>query len=696
MTPADAALRVRVRLGGWVDRLRASPLWPHVPLLLLLLALASVFVFGHARDVLYRPIHHTYLTVQSLKLAANLSPAHDFLMFLTQGMNADGTITYIPYNRFPIGGYLLLKLIIRPFSESLAAQILAARMMMLVFYAATALLAYLSMSRLAASRWVALTATLLTFSSWYFLYYNDMVSTDNGLGLFGVMLAFHGMVVFVQDGRFRQLLLKACAALLLDWHVYALVLPFIILGLAGELFRKWRAPQDHSARNSSVDPRRARPFLTGWREGGRLLWALLRNRYLTLGVVTLLFGLAVLGFNFVNEYRALNGEVGLTDLPSFNAMRYRAGFDPGFTAEYADALNWGNFLASEFYRIGGLSLPFGLPGYQFGLGEDWVGPMGVQGVVIGAVAVAACLIGLAFVRERLPLAALASTGFFWVLPFRHSSALHDFESMYHLGIPLVVSFLGLRWLQRSFGVRLVVGLAAAALLVFVFSSWKMSFVGLDVQQVGVQRSVIADVEEIRRRAAGKVVYVDSSVRADWTVWHTGMAPYVHVYFAGLVLGGPDQADVIVTRERPGGAVSATPENQELYLFDLASFESSFERWIDQTIAAAGEPLVRGAFDVYRHGADLWYVANAGAKADPMFFLHVEPVDPGSLAEERRRHGFDNRDFQFDDHSLPSRRLVAKVPLPAYSIAAVRTGQYVRSGDGSDRRLWEGRAVFHGG
>ena len=50
------------------------------------------------------------------------------------------------------------------------------------------------------------------------------------MDLFGVMLTFHGMVVFVQEGRFRQLLVKTCVALLIGWHVYAFLLPFIALG----------------------------------------------------------------------------------------------------------------------------------------------------------------------------------------------------------------------------------------------------------------------------------------------------------------------------------------------------------------------------------------------------------------------------------------------------------------------------------
>ncbi len=113
-------------------------------------------------------------------------------------------------------------------------------MVFLLFFAGSAVLACLSLCRLTTDRWIALIASLLAFSSYYLLYYNDMIATENGLSLFGVLLTFHGMVLFAQEGRFRQLLVKACAALLLGWHVYALLLPFIVLGMASELNRARR------------------------------------------------------------------------------------------------------------------------------------------------------------------------------------------------------------------------------------------------------------------------------------------------------------------------------------------------------------------------------------------------------------------------------------------------------------------------
>ena len=292
------------------NKLKPS-LLPALPLLLLLAALSTVFLFGNDRGQFYRPGE---ISANHLSVAANLSSEHNFLLFYNQTLDKDGTPSYVPYNRFPIGGYALIKLTILPFGNDFSAQIYAARMVFLLFFAASAALAYLSFCRLTTDRWIALTATLLAFSSYYLLYYNDMIATENGLSLFGVLLTFHGMVLFVQEGRFRQLLIKACAALLLGWHVYALLLPFIVLGLLRELNR---------ARRLS-----APPSLAGQIQGCAA--ALLSSRHLTLGVVTLLFGLAVLSFNLGNEYRALAGAVPLTELPTVKSMTYRFGADDAF------------------------------------------------------------------------------------------------------------------------------------------------------------------------------------------------------------------------------------------------------------------------------------------------------------------------------------------------------------------------------
>ena len=132
-----------------------------LPLLLLLLALATVFLFGNDRSHFYRGSTHDHMSSQSMALSANLSLNDHLLMFFRQTPGMNGTHGYEPYNRFPIGTYALIKLSLLPFSDSLAKQIYAARLLMLSFFAATAALSYYALCRIVSNRWIALTTIFL-------------------------------------------------------------------------------------------------------------------------------------------------------------------------------------------------------------------------------------------------------------------------------------------------------------------------------------------------------------------------------------------------------------------------------------------------------------------------------------------------------------------------------------------------------
>ena len=263
------------RLGDMIplNRLESALRSPLLPLALLLIALSTVFVFSGDRGYFYRPAgHHNWISAQHLTIAVNLSPEHGFQRFERRLIDDDGAIQYRPYTRFPIGGYASMKLATLPFGESPSARLYAARILMLQFFVVAAVLAYLSLCRLVSNRWIALTATLLAFSSYYLLYFNDMTGNEGMIDLFGVMLTFHGMIVFVQEGRFFQLLVKTCIVLLFGWHVLALLLPFVIIGLVSELLRA-RSAAAASTHSSLLF------------QGKRAVGTLFRSRYLLAAVL---------------------------------------------------------------------------------------------------------------------------------------------------------------------------------------------------------------------------------------------------------------------------------------------------------------------------------------------------------------------------------------------------------------------------
>ncbi len=97
---------------------------------------------------------------------------------------------------------------------------------------------------------------------------------------------------------------------------------------------------------------------------------------------------------------------------------------------------------------------------------------------------------------------------------------------------------------------------------------------------------------------------------------------------------------------------------------------------------AGEPVARSVFDVYRDGDTLVYVRDGCTEeeAGTAFFLHVVPVDAGDLPANRRRYGFDNLGFFLTARGMRmDGDCVAAVPLPAYPIASIATGQYDETG-----------------
>ena len=273
-------------MGGWERSAALS---------LLLLALTTLFLLDNGRGYFYWPGHHDWISAKNLALAENLAPEYNFALFHRLEPDQDGDPTPSSfYHRFPIGGFALIKLAILPFGDNLSAKILVGRTLMLAFFSAAAVLAYLALSRITGSQWIACAATGLAFSSYYCLLYSNMNCTEVAADLFAVMLVFHALTVFVQEGRFRQLLVKTCIALLLGWHVYALLLPFIVFSLASAMLRHTQFP--------NAAPLERMRHLTG-------LFFL--SRPVALGAVALSFGLLVLLFGLLNEWFALDGAIGI-------------------------------------------------------------------------------------------------------------------------------------------------------------------------------------------------------------------------------------------------------------------------------------------------------------------------------------------------------------------------------------------------
>ena len=533
-------------------------LWP---LVALLASLATLFPLLYEAGPLHRPFHRIdHITFNHLATAKNLSPEHGWLGLYSRGVDAEGDVVYRAYNRFPPLGAGLVKLAVSTRPGDLAGQLQAARMLMLACFAAAAVLAYFSLARLVGRRWLVLAATLAAFGSYAALRACDAVATEGSMDLFAVMLAFHGIACYcgprgtglAPDAapRFGQLLAKVCTALLLGWHVYALLAPFLGLGLAAALAGRNRAEC---------------------------------RRLLLLGALAFLFGLAVLLQNFLREYFALDGERAFRNLPSVKAIPRRS------VLGSLDG-HWRALAEDQLHRIGLALAPYAASRFDIGWpGWKLLGGAGLATVAGAAAALAARGGGGA----ALALASLALVGCCWAVGMPNTliayglpSESHPdgsffswdiFEAMFHVGAPLAL-FALLIALPPSAGRprfrarrrAATAALAALACTAFVASAFHVGRLHRDPGAATTLRMVLADSDRIMRVARGKKILVAPGAMRFQA--GRGRAAVLRFLFADSVLirrWSPGRFADFVAAARIPNARTLTPDNRLLFLYDMA-------------------------------------------------------------------------------------------------------------------------------
>lgn len=693
MTFADFRARRRALVAEWT------------PFAILLALMLAWLAMGLDKGYFYRPDAHSSQSAETLAMADNLSPSRAFLIFRRAYLRADGETGYEVYSRFPLGGYALIKLAILPFGDDLAAKILAARALTLAMFGGAAALFYLALARVLANRWAALGAAALAFSGHHLLYYSDMIDTERTMGVFGIALAFHGMAVFVREGRFRQLALKSGAAVLLDWQVLALILPFALFGAAGAAIRAARAEGDGLS-GKSVAKARARVWSKISFAPTAISAATSRIRSAVLGAarspcaavlaIATSVAVAAMGFNLANEYAALGGETPISEMPTVRsaAVRLSGDADGGFS--------WSHFLRTELHRAGAAHLSLALPGYGDGLvrmGQRWDGWI----IAAGAAALAACAAAVFWARKRAPiLAPLALSVFIWDLAIRQYAAAHLYQAPFHFAPALALFSVAALWAGERFGERASAAIALAAAAVFVLCSFQMN--DLAQGEDPAAKALVSDFQAMRETARGKVVYFDPSIRANMSAGFPHDAAF---FLSGATILSfnhedlipPDAmqpvieaADLVLSRERFAGVESLTPDNREAFLYDprdIAAMRLSEYR----AVAAAREPSARGEFDLYADvGGALVYAKTPCAAADTRtrFFLHVYAADFDDLPPNRRLQGFEGLDFHFGERgAIFADACMARADMPEYAISKIDTGQFTTD----EGRAWSAELRF---
>ena len=640
-----------------------------LPLAALLLALSSVFLFGGDRGYFYGyekyPIGD-WNSLRWMSLVANFSFERGLLYEHVSRRN-DGGLRYQLYGRFPAGGVALLKLVTLPLEGDLSRQLFAARLTMLAFFCGAAVLAYLSVARICGDRTIALAATSWAFCGYHMLGYMDVVNGEVGMGLFGLLLVFHGMVLHVQEGRMAQLLARIAVALLLDWHVYALLAPFVAWGLTNALWRAWRrACGTDDAGASRWRLKRAATAAHAAVAAG------LRSRHLGIGLFALLFGTAVLGHNVAREYAAFEGARPVAELPVLKAMFRRTGVNDHYDSVWEqDGAAW-RFLKWQFHRIGLMLVPHALSSRteRLRLGEhDWEASGAVTFAPLGALGLGACLVALCRARRgRGLLAIFAASGVVWVIALRNNTVVsnHDFESVYYVGIPLALATLGLTHLRNMMGGSAhdgrrgrfaLWGVAALTIGFFVWSTRAMAQARADPHQAAVQRAAFADFDGMRRLVRGKDVLVIANAAWVFEAFRPGVM-ILGYHLAGAVLRGGNNTpanarleaagccDFVLSRRRLPGPNLLTPDHQQWFLYAAGGVTDAVQRARQRDLRALrlGERLVDGPYDVH-----LQRRGRAGT-ADQLFYIRTpcRREDTGGVFGRifRREDGSPDSEWRF--------------------------------------------------
>ena len=588
----------------------------------------------------------------------------------------------------------MIKLVTLPFDD-LLDQVVAAQVLMLAFYAGAAVLAYWSLCRLVPSRWIALTAVLAVFSSLIMMQHSWAVVTDVGPGFFSFVLVFHGMVVFAQEGRFRQLAVKLCVALLLDWHVLALLFVFVVLGLIKEIIRV------HGAET--------------FRE---IVVAVVSSRYFVLGSVALGFSLLVLAYNLGVEYYALNAggapQTTLSDLPSVRSMLIRTSIAEGATGDRP----WSLFLSKQIRWLGQTVVPFALADVVLPLGNSFVhfvepffAYMNVGWMIkssefyLGILVVGACTVGVFGVRHRLLAATAVLSGFCWAIPMRQN-VYHTYETLFYVGVSLSFCTLLMLVVRKLIGDRFMPFAAGAGLLVFAVSSYQIGRIEYsNGSSTELRRTIVDDFDAIRTFIKGKNVFIsatpDKWVYGNWLgdlefngadVEFDGSYFGLHYFLSGSRIlfndfgcdRSLDWADFIVSSRQYKGPGLLTPDNEVVFLYDRHIRERHVDGLVDDGIL-----MLEGDFDVYLTGdRKLVYVSDRCDGADSLFLgvpisLSIYPLDAADAPDPAAGHEF--RELAYVEHFvMDTSRHVVIFDLPDYGVARIVTGQY---GDGG--RIWGG-------
>ncbi len=568
-----------------MNRLNRPRLW----IALLMLLVAGVTFALQSYNVGFWGERHGWTSSHSLSIIRRAVPENRFVGYSLAFREADGSLTYEYFDRYPVffsaamNGALSLV-------DDLPTQIYLSRQIMNGLLLLTMFVGYRLVRLYVANRFLAFGVTVLSFSSYYLLYYKDMPDFHPPVVL-GFLALAYSVARYKLHGERVQVYLVGIAAVMLAFG-YS-VLFALAVWLAVDALHVLRDRE-----GATVDG-----------QVGRLL----RLDALWVLVIGVVLSAGAIAYN-VSAEAAIRG-VPLAETSVVDSILRRIPFletavDSNARAQAATTgvTGWLQFLIVEFERIIKWSLPLqagGPTGVRFVPGQDdmqvrwWIIYIGVPMTVTTLwwvqqqhgprrdVAIITALPPLVFLFSMINL-----------------TSVHDFVTMYVVGFTLIMWTALLSWAARWRW--LVGGIVVAAIALYTASSW---LVRAEQQAELVHGAPYTyDFDRMRTAISGEdnTIYLDfrrhnaECVIRNW-----------QCYALGYLLGNnylshyPDGADYILS-PRPYYATETflapgddfqlawaptRPDNEILYLMDMATAQPRTAPDADAITAHFGEQIV---------------------------------------------------------------------------------------------------------
>ncbi|MBI4684366.1 MAG: hypothetical protein HY755_04110 [Nitrospirae bacterium] len=417
--------------------------------IILLLAGGSIFIFqNHTNGFIAGHHGNTSSIASALSKSLVIEDTH-LVMLISKQMLDNGEVFYHIYNKFPVFEYLTLGTAMKIFEPDLAMQIYVARQIMNIFFLVALILCYKIVHEIVNEIFLALTITLLVFSSFYMLSYNDMV-TNMSTPLLGFMLA---LLLVVRSSKYNvrksMLIIIPMISIATGWHTYAVFIAWFIVDAIKHIKEQ--------------------------RKKGNVVNEIIREPSFIALVSSVSFGILILGGQTINEAILRGGD--LLQTSSIQGMLRRLGMKATsdvqtFKEIYTKNLTaWHYFTALQIIRIFVMIVPFA------GILISQVSPFHLTSFIPGMLftLISGSLVVYGFIRFRDRInfkvfSVFALSGFCWAIPMRHYVAWHEHQSVFYIGLSIMYFIF--------FGAAIKPTLAKPAAIItcllFIFSVYQMN------------------------------------------------------------------------------------------------------------------------------------------------------------------------------------------------------------------------------